>query len=60
MFGDVAMITIWVSINMAIMMLLMFMYHIGRASHERNYQEGMVYDKRADRRPDRQKSMNGL
>lgn len=48
MFGDMAMITIWVSLNMAIMMLLMFMYHIGRASHEENHQEAMVYEKRAD------------
>jgi hypothetical protein len=48
MFGDMAMITIWVSLNMAIMMLMMFMYHIGRASHKGNHQEGMVYEKQAD------------
>ena len=60
MFGDMAMITIWVSLNMAIMMLLMFMYHIGRASREGNSHEGMAYEKRADWRPDHQKSVNGL
>lgn len=48
MFGDMAMITIWVSLNMAIMMLMMFMYQIGRASDEGNHQEKMVYEKRAD------------
>jgi hypothetical protein len=48
MFGDMAMITIWVSLNMAIMMLMMFMYQIGRANDEGNHQEGMVYEKRAD------------
>ncbi len=60
MFGDMAMITIWVSLNMAIMMLLMFMYHIGRASREGNSHEGMAYEKRADWMLDRQKSVNGL
>jgi hypothetical protein len=48
MFGDTAMIMIWASINTAIMMLLMFMYHIGIASHEGNHHEGMVYEKRVD------------
>jgi uncharacterized membrane protein len=48
MFGDMAMITIWVSINTAIMMLMIFMYYIGKASHEGNHQEAMVYEKRAD------------
>jgi hypothetical protein len=48
MFGDMAMITIWVSLNMAIMMLMMFMYHIGRTNREGNPHEGMAYEKRAD------------
>lgn len=48
MFEDMAMIAIWVSINAAIMMLGMFMYHIGRSSREGNYQDGVVYQERAD------------
>lgn len=43
MFGDMAMITIWFSINAAIMMLGMFMYHIGRSSHEGNYQDASLW-----------------
>ena len=46
MFGDVAMITIFVSINMAIMMLALFMYHIGRSEQERNYRDHVVYEHR--------------
>ena len=60
MFGDMAMITIWVSINTAIMMLVMFMYHIGRLSRDGNIQEGRVHEERADSRPDRQERVKGL
>lgn len=48
MFGDVAMITIWVSLNMAIMTLTMFMYHIGRSSREEDWEEEVVNEKRTD------------
>lgn len=48
MFGDVAMITIWVSLNMAIMTLTMFMYHIGRSSREEDREEEVVNEKRTD------------
>lgn len=37
MFGDIAMITILVSINMAIMMLGLFMYYIGRSGQDGKY-----------------------
>lgn len=37
MFGDIAMITILVSINMAIMMLGLFMYYIGGSGQDENY-----------------------
>ena len=37
MFGDMAMVTIWVSLNATIMMLGMFMYYIGRSSREGTY-----------------------
>lgn len=48
MFGDMAMLTIWVSMNAAIMMLVVFMYHIGRLNRDGNHQEGMAHEKRAD------------
>ena len=44
MFGDVAMITIFVSINMAIMMLALFMYYIGRSEQVGDYREYVVYE----------------
>ncbi len=34
MFGDIALITILVSINMAIMMLGLFVYHIGGSGQD--------------------------
>lgn len=37
MFRDVALITIVVSIDMAIMMLGLFVYHIGRSGQARKY-----------------------
>lgn len=37
MFGDVAVITIVVLINMAIMMLGLFVYYIGRSGRDGNY-----------------------
>jgi len=46
MFGDVAMITIFVSINMAIMMLALFMYYIGRSEQVGDYREHVVYEHR--------------
>lgn len=48
MFGDMAMITIWVSMNMAIMTLTVFMYHIGRSSREEYREEDMVKNKQVD------------
>lgn len=48
MFGDMAMMTIWVSMNMAIMTLTVFMYHIGKSSREEYQQEDVVNEKRAD------------
>jgi hypothetical protein len=50
MFGDMAILTIWVSLNIAIMMLAMFMVHVFRSGSDRNRQEGMAYEKRTDRR----------
>ncbi|HRI36985.1 MAG TPA: hypothetical protein PLO50_00350 [Nitrospira sp.] len=41
-----AMITIMVSINMAIMMLALFMYYIGRSGQERDYRDHVVYKHR--------------
>lgn len=43
MFGDVAMITIFVSINMAIMMLALFMYYIGRSEQVGDYRKRVAY-----------------
>ena len=48
MFGDMAMITIWVSLNIAIMTLTMFMYHIGRSSREEYREEEVVDEKQID------------
>lgn len=46
MFGDVAVITILVSINMAIMMLALFMYYIGRSGQEGEYRKHVAYEHR--------------
>lgn len=46
MFGDVAMITILVSINTAIMTLVLFMYYIGRSEQVGDYREHVVYEHR--------------
>ena len=48
MFGDMAMMTIWVSLNVSIMMLVMFLYHIGRTSREENYPDGVFHEKRTE------------
>lgn len=46
MFGDVAVITILVSVNMAIMMLALFMYHIGRLGQGGDYRKHVAYEHR--------------
>ncbi len=46
MFEDIAMITILVSINMAILMLALFMYDIGRAGQEGDYRKHVAYEHR--------------
>lgn len=47
MFRDVAMITIFVSINMAIMMLALFMYYIGRSEQQvGDYRKHVAYEHR--------------
>ena len=46
MFGGVAMITIFVSINMAIMMLALFMYYLGRSGQEGDYRKHVAYQNR--------------
>jgi hypothetical protein len=46
MFGDIAMITIFVSINMAIMMLALFMYYIGRSGQEGDYRKHVLHEYR--------------
>lgn len=46
MFEDIAMITILVSINMAILMLALFMYDIGRAGQEGDYRKHVSYEHR--------------
>ena len=46
MFEDMAFITIVVSINMAITMLVLFMYYIGRSGQNERYGEHVVYENR--------------
>lgn len=46
MLEDIAMITILASINMAILMLALFMYDIGRAGQERDYRKHVAYEHR--------------
>jgi len=48
MFGDIALITILVSINMAIIMLVLFMYYIGRSGQDGNYRNHAAYEKRGE------------
>lgn len=44
MFGDVAMITILVSINTAIMTLVLFMYYIGRSEQEGDCRKQVAFE----------------
>jgi hypothetical protein len=50
MFGDMGILTIWISLNVAIVMLATFMYQIFRSSTDRNRQEVVVRKERANRR----------
>ncbi len=46
MLEDIAMITILASINMAILMLALFMYDIGRAGQEGDCRKHVAYEHR--------------
>jgi flagellar biogenesis protein FliO len=45
MFGDITILTIWVSLNIAIMMVTMFLWYISRLSSEGSRQESTVSKK---------------
>jgi len=49
MFEDMAIITIWVSQNIAIVVLAIFMWYMSRLSRDEGRQEAVAYEKRADR-----------
>ena len=51
MFEDMAIFTIWVSQNMAIVMLAILMWYISKLSRDENRQEVEVYKRGADRKP---------
>jgi len=50
MFSDMTILIIWCSLNLAIMMVTMFLWYISRLIREGSRQEGMVSEKRYDRR----------
>ena len=50
MFSDTTILIIWCSLNLAIMMVTMFLWYISRLSSEMSRQESMVSEKRSDRR----------
>jgi flagellar biogenesis protein FliO len=50
MFSDMTVLIIWGSLNMAIMMVMIFLWYISRLSNEMSRQASMVPEKRPDRR----------
>ena len=50
MFGDMAIVTIVVSLNISMLLLMVFMWYVSRLSGERNRQEGTVHEEQAYRR----------
>lgn len=49
MFSDTTILIIWGSLNMAIMMVMIFLWYISRLSSEMTRQESMGSGKRLDR-----------
>lgn len=49
MFEDMAIITIWVSQNIAIVMLAIFMWYMSRLSSTEGRQQAVAYEERVDR-----------
>ncbi len=50
MFGDTTILMIWCSLNLAIMMVTMLLWHISKLCREMSCQESTVVEKRPDRR----------
>lgn len=46
MFGDMAILTIMVSLNISIMMLVMFMWYLSRLGDNSDRQEVVTYEER--------------
>lgn len=50
MFGDTTILMIWCSLNLAIMMVTMLLWHISKLRSEMRCQESTISEKRSDRR----------